>query len=615
MATKILQTRLALKYDTYTNWTTGTGKDLVLLRGEIGICEIPASTGGVQTAPTVLFKVGNGTSPFKDLKWVSALAADVYNWAKAETVSLEGTTIKFKTGDTVVHSINLSSFATDDEVETIRSDLDARLRDLEGNFEGDTSVLGKINGLNTRLTTAEGKITTLTGDENTAGSVNKALKDAKDYVDNRETAITTAYKAYADQAETDAVASAKSYTNEKETAINAKILAVDTKADNNADAISAEVTARTNAVTAIDDKIGGSYSAESTVADAIAEAKKAGTDAAAAVSTLENGKVATNAENIGKNTQAINAETSARAAADKELSDRLGLIEPFFELADGQSLNAALDTLKEIQDYIISEGTAADDMIKDIATNKTAIEALKGIVEDGGTLEIRVDSTESKLATAENDISTLKSVTGGYSGENAIKTAVDAAKTQADKGVTDAKAAKDAADAAQKDVDDLAAVVNNKASGLVAVKTIVDQNKADISELKTASSSHALASDLSALTGKVTTAEDDISTLKGIVSTGADANSKLRTDITALQNLTGDSSKGNEQLRTDLTTVSNAVNDPDTGLAKTKEIADDALTKVTAIESDYLKAADVYIFMCGSSTTNLHTAPAPAPAE
>ena len=612
MATKILQTRLALKYDTYANWTTGTGKDLVLLRGEIGICEIPASTGGVQTAPTVLFKVGNGTSPFKDLKWVSALAADVYNWAKAETVSLEGTTIKFKTGDTVVHSIDLSSFATDDEVETIRLGLDARLTALEGNFEGDTSVLGKINGLNTRLTTAEGKITTLTGDENTAGSVSKALKDAKDYVDTRETAITTAYEAYADQAETDAVASAKDYTDERESAINAKISAVDTKADNNAKAISNEVTARTNDVKAINDKIGGSYSAESTVADAIADAKKAGTDAAAAVSTLENGKVATNAENIGKNTQAINAETSARAAADKELSDRLDLIEPFFELAAGESLNGALDTLKEIQDYITSEGTAADNMVKDIAANKTAIGALQDIIKDGGTLEVRVDNTEAKLATAESDISALKSVTGGYSGANAIKTAVDAAKTQADKGVTDAKAAKDAADAAQKDVDDLAAAVNNEISGLAAVKTIADQNKADISALKTASNSHALASDLSALEGKVATAEADIDTLEGIVSTGNNANSKLRSDITALQNLTGDPSKGNEQLRTDLTTVSNAVNDPATGLAKTKKIADDALTKATAIESDYLKAADVYIFMCGSSTTNLHTAPAPA---
>lgn len=608
MATKILQTRLALKYDTYANWTTGSGKDLVLLRGEIGICEIPASTGGVQTAPTVLFKVGNGTSPFKDLKWVSALAADVYNWAKAETVTLEGTTIKFKTGDTIVHSIDLSSFATDDEVETIRSGLDSRLRALEGNFEGDTSVLGKINGLNTRLTTAEGKITTLTGDENTAGSVNKALKDAKDYVDTREASIKTAYEAYADQAETDAVASAKSYTDEKETTINSKISAVDTKANNNANTISDEVTARTNAVKAINDKIGGSYSAESTVADAIAEAKKAGTDAAAAVSTLENGKVATNTENIGKNTQAINAETSARTAADKALSDRLDLIEPFFELAEGESLNTALDTLKEIQDYVTSEGTAADNMVKEIAANKTAIEALNDIVKDGGTLEVRVDNAESRLATAEGDISALKSVTGGYSGENAIKTAVDAAKTQADKGVTDAKAAKDAADAAQKDVNDLAAVVNSETSGLVAIKTIADQNQADISELKTASSSHA--SGLSALAGRVTTAEGDISTLEGIVSTGANANSKLRSDITALQNLTGDPIKGNEQLRTDLTTVSNAVNDPATGLAKTKKIADDALTKATAIESDYLKAADVYIFMCGSSTTNLHTAPA-----
>ena len=32
---KTLKTRIALKYDSYTNWTTSPGKDLVLLKGEI----------------------------------------------------------------------------------------------------------------------------------------------------------------------------------------------------------------------------------------------------------------------------------------------------------------------------------------------------------------------------------------------------------------------------------------------------------------------------------------------------------------------------------------------------------------------------------------------------
>ena len=82
MAIKELQTRIALKYDSFKNWQES---DLVLLPGELGICTIgtTAETGKDEatTNPTVLFKVGDGTTPAKNLKWASALAADVYNWA------------------------------------------------------------------------------------------------------------------------------------------------------------------------------------------------------------------------------------------------------------------------------------------------------------------------------------------------------------------------------------------------------------------------------------------------------------------------------------------------------------------------------------------------------
>jgi hypothetical protein len=53
------------------------------LFGEVCFCEITAANQGTQTdPPTVLFKVGNGKDYFKDLNWASALAADVYDWAK-----------------------------------------------------------------------------------------------------------------------------------------------------------------------------------------------------------------------------------------------------------------------------------------------------------------------------------------------------------------------------------------------------------------------------------------------------------------------------------------------------------------------------------------------------
>ena len=35
-----------------------------------------------------MLKIGNGTGAFKDLPWLSALAADVYPWAKEESISV-----------------------------------------------------------------------------------------------------------------------------------------------------------------------------------------------------------------------------------------------------------------------------------------------------------------------------------------------------------------------------------------------------------------------------------------------------------------------------------------------------------------------------------------------
>lgn len=82
-----LQTRIALKYDSYLNWTTNNP---VLLAGEIAIATIPVAAEGNNSAstgftnlPNVVMKVGDGSSHYNDLKFVSALSADVYDWAKA----------------------------------------------------------------------------------------------------------------------------------------------------------------------------------------------------------------------------------------------------------------------------------------------------------------------------------------------------------------------------------------------------------------------------------------------------------------------------------------------------------------------------------------------------
>lgn len=88
MAEKTLNTRILLKYDTYSNWTS---KNPVLKAGEVAIATIASgSTQAVNsvTPPQVLIKVGDGTSNYNSLPFASGLAADVYSWAKQTGLSI-----------------------------------------------------------------------------------------------------------------------------------------------------------------------------------------------------------------------------------------------------------------------------------------------------------------------------------------------------------------------------------------------------------------------------------------------------------------------------------------------------------------------------------------------
>ena len=80
MATTTLNTRIQLKYDTYENWTANNP---VLLAGEVAVTTVQSAQAPVSQVPAILFKVGDGTNNFNALNWASAIAADVYPWAKA----------------------------------------------------------------------------------------------------------------------------------------------------------------------------------------------------------------------------------------------------------------------------------------------------------------------------------------------------------------------------------------------------------------------------------------------------------------------------------------------------------------------------------------------------
>jgi chromosome segregation ATPase len=737
---KTLQTRIALKYDTYANWTkedvADKGANLVLLKGEIGICEIPSGNNTATTAPTVLFKVGDGTNPFKSLKWASALAADVYNWAKASDVVVDGKTIKFVGGavdaeGNKVDKVITLNFATPEEVESKVAVERARIQALEAKFTGTDSVQGQLDALDSRLDVIEGADTV-------EGSVAKTLKDAKAYTDTREAAIETAYKAYADQAEadantytdgkvttinaeltaldgrldviegtgdgsikkavadavtevkayadtaeTDAVTAAKAYTDEREAAIklayeayadqaeadaksyvdgkvstiNAKDADQDTAIQNNATAIADEKTAREQADQAINTKI-GTVAEGKTVVTMISDAQAAA-EATAAADAAAKVKAATDAQaeknssidsEIARVEGLVNTEKERAEGVEDDFEDRISAMEAFFEGAaadegEGESLKNALDTLKEIQDYLNGEGSAADGILGDIAdlddrlgTAEGEIDALQTAVTEtlpaaDTALGNRIDALVGANGTiAQGDAATLAAAKTyaeekATAAETAAKShaetkaseaqtaAVNAAKAYTDekvetldskdeelaadiealekivKGYTGEGSIKTAVEAAQKAADDAQDAADaaqdaaDKAQGEVdALEGVVATLRGEYNVTKALANTNEAA--IAALAERVTASEGDIDALQATIDTETtglkDRMTVAEGAIEDLEELTGDAAKGNEALYTEVTRVAGLVDDTTTGLAATKVIADRADATATA---------------------------------
>lgn len=90
MAENVLETRILLRYGTYSQWMNS---DVILGVGEAAICVFPnetvidslSNTSQEYTPPAVGIKIGDGYHYFSRLPWVQAVAADVYNWAKSSS--------------------------------------------------------------------------------------------------------------------------------------------------------------------------------------------------------------------------------------------------------------------------------------------------------------------------------------------------------------------------------------------------------------------------------------------------------------------------------------------------------------------------------------------------
>lgn len=118
MSQKLINTRIGLKYDTLAHWQS-IENTFTPLAGEVVFFEIPVANPNPKVGdttpaePAILFKVGNGTDTLHDLPWGQAIAADVYSWAKEQ--SLLGGQYDSGTGWDFTHATTIQN-ATQDEV-------------------------------------------------------------------------------------------------------------------------------------------------------------------------------------------------------------------------------------------------------------------------------------------------------------------------------------------------------------------------------------------------------------------------------------------------------------------------------------------------------------------
>lgn len=183
---KVFQTRIQLKYDTYANWSTNNP---VLKAGEMAIATVAAGEQTMTNLPNIVLKVGDGTSHYNDLKFVSALAADVHEWAKANTKPVydasEITGLKKFVTDN-------SDFDTDTQYQlvavtgaTYKYQLQSRTfaNSAWGEWANVEGQIIDFSGADTRLKSLEKTVAGLTGD---AGGIQEAITAAIDGLDSTQ---------------------------------------------------------------------------------------------------------------------------------------------------------------------------------------------------------------------------------------------------------------------------------------------------------------------------------------------------------------------------------------------------------------------------------------------
>ena len=314
------------------------------------------------------------------------------------------------------------------------------------------SLVGDTSAISKKVAALENKVDVNSVSDAIATAKSEAIATAGI---NADTKVATAKIAILGEEHTGTVKEAYELAASKATMaqVEAKGYAVKAEVDTAvADAKKAGTDAQT-AVNTLSDKV-GTIPADKTIVQMIADAQKAATyddsvvkagiktntDAIAklnGIDTVEGSVAKTVKDAVAAEQTRAEGKEQANATAIAGVKSRVDAFLAAAEVGD-----AAVDTLKEIQTYITTHGSAADQMVKDIAANKKAVEdeATRAKTAEGtNATAISDEATRAKAAEKANADAIAAETTRAETAEKANADAIAELKKADYAGITSEK--------------------------------------------------------------------------------------------------------------------------------------------------------------------------------